>query len=78
VAKSNELPELLRRLARCQAQIQAELGKGRKAKIAAAFAAEREFATAAAPYCHAAGDGCAMLYPEAPHGGDRKGKRDQV
>jgi hypothetical protein len=38
-----------------------ELAKGAKAdhdKIAAAFAAGREFATAAAPYCHAAGDGC--------------------
>jgi hypothetical protein len=56
-----EFVELLRHLGVYQTQINAELAKGAKAdqaKIAAAFAAGREFATAAAPYCHAAGDGC--------------------
>ena len=51
----DDLPELLRRLGRCQAQIDAELAKGAKAdqaKIAAAFAAGRELARDAAPYCH--------------------------
>jgi hypothetical protein len=51
-----ELMRLLRRLAFYQAQIEAELAKGAKAdpeKIAAAFAAGRDFAKDAAPYCHA-------------------------
>ena len=50
----DDLPELLRRLGRCQAQIDAELAKGAKAdqdKIAAAFAAGKDFARDAAPYC---------------------------
>ena len=48
-----ELFKLLRRLG--QAQIEAELAKGAKAdpeKIAAAFAAGKDFARDAAPYCH--------------------------
>jgi hypothetical protein len=50
-----ELLKLLRGLGRCQAHIEAELAKGTKAdhdKIAAAFAAGREVARDAAPYCH--------------------------
>jgi hypothetical protein len=50
-----ELVELLRRLAFYQRQINAELAKGAKAdqaKIAAAFAAGKDFARDAAPYCH--------------------------
>ena len=51
----DDLPELLRRLGRCQRQINTELAKGAKAdqaKIAAAFAAGKDFARGAAPYCH--------------------------
>jgi hypothetical protein len=53
--KGDDLPELLRGLGFYQAQIDAELAKGAKAdnaKIAAAFAAGKEFARDAAPYCH--------------------------
>ena len=48
-----ELFKLLRRLG--QAQIEAELAKGAKAnrdKIAKAYAAGKDFARDAAPYCH--------------------------
>ena len=50
-----ELVELLRKLGVYQAQINAELAKGAKAnrdKIAKAFAAGKDFARDAAPYCH--------------------------
>jgi hypothetical protein len=50
-----ELSRLLRRLGNYQSQINAELAKGAKAdhdKIEAAYAAGREFARDAAPYCH--------------------------
>jgi hypothetical protein len=49
-----ELLKLLRRLGRCQAQINAELAKAKpdQAKIATAFAAGKDFARGAAPYCH--------------------------
>jgi predicted PP-loop superfamily ATPase len=50
-----ELLKLLRGLGRCQAQIEAELAKAKpdQAKIAVAFAAGKDFARDAAPYCHA-------------------------
>ena len=51
-----QLLKLLRQLRRCQAHIEAELAKGAKAdpnKIAAAYAAGKDFARDAAPYCHA-------------------------
>jgi uncharacterized phage-associated protein len=51
----SEFHRLLRGLGVCQARINAELAKGAKAdraKIAAAFAAGREVARDAAPYCH--------------------------
>ena len=49
-----ELVELLRRLAFYQRQINAELAKAKpnQDKIAAAFAAGKDFARDAAPYCH--------------------------
>ena len=50
-----EFVELLRQLGVYQAQINAELAKGAKAnrdKIAKAYAAGKEFAEKAAPYCH--------------------------
>ena len=52
----SEFHRLLRGLGACQAQINAELAKGTKAdhdKIAAAYAAGKDFARDAAPYCHA-------------------------
>ncbi len=55
MSDDDDLPQLLRGLGLCQAQIEAELAKGAKAnrdKIAAAFAAGMEFARDAAPYCH--------------------------
>ena len=58
MGKCDDIPELLkllRRLGVYQAQIEAELAKGEKAnqaKIAKAFAAGREYARDAAPYCH--------------------------
>jgi len=53
--KADDLPELLRQLGRHQRQINAELAKAKpdQAKIAAAFAAGKDFAKDAAPYCHA-------------------------
>ena len=51
----SEFHRLLRGLGVCQAQIEAELAKGAKAnraKIAKAYAAGKEFARDAAPYCH--------------------------
>ena len=50
-----EFVELLRQLGVYQAQINAELAKGAKAdraKIARAYAAGKDFARDAAPYCH--------------------------
>ena len=50
-----EFVELLRHLGVYQAQINAELAKGAKAnrdKIAKAYAAGKDFARDAAPYCH--------------------------
>jgi len=52
---NDDLPELLRSLGFYQAQINAELAKGAKAnrdKIAKAYAAGKDFARDAAPYCH--------------------------
>jgi hypothetical protein len=53
--KADDLPELLRQLGRHQRQINAELAKAKpdQAKIARAYAAGRDFAKDAAPYCHA-------------------------
>jgi hypothetical protein len=56
VSDDLEFVELLRQLGVYQARINAELAKGAKAnhdKIAKAFAAGRDFAKDAAPYCHA-------------------------
>jgi hypothetical protein len=52
--KADDLPELLRQLGRHQRQINAELAKAKpnQDKIAAAFAAGKDFARDAAPYCH--------------------------
>jgi hypothetical protein len=61
---ASELHRLLRRLRVYQARIDAELAKGAKAdhdKIAAAYAAGREFARDAAPYCHSPADQPACL-----------------
>jgi len=51
----SEFHRLLRGLGVCQAQITAELAKAKpdQAKIARAYAAGRDFAKDAAPYCHA-------------------------
>jgi hypothetical protein len=53
--KADDLSELLRHLGRHQRQINAELAKARpnRDKIAKAYAAGRDFAQAAARYCHA-------------------------
>jgi hypothetical protein len=51
---NDDLPELLRSLGRYQRQINAELAKAKpdQAKIARAYAAGKDFARDAAPYCH--------------------------
>jgi hypothetical protein len=58
MANDPEFCRLLSGLGHYQAQIEAELAKGDKAdhdKIAAAFAAGKDFARDAAPYCHPPG-----------------------